>query len=407
MKKAQINFLTLGLVGLLLFVTFSCKDEFTEEDALNAQQQVDLTIHVIDASTPDSKPVAGVVVTVSQGSASTAVTTDANGAASFPKIKVGEFVYSVTAENYTTANGTNNADPDNFRQGQVTAQIGIYPLTGDNVAVIRGTAIMEKDLTNLAPEVANGVKVFADVSLNWGTKTFSTTTDAQGNYELKVPTNGPNGTSVNIRFSDFEADQIIVISKYADETGDFFTSPQVLPRKETIKTVFSRSTTAQLNRLFDQNTAPTTTATGLRSVYGVADAPSATGTLAIVNAVLTNASGEVTGVTFNNGGNYAGDADGKVNVVITSLDGGSGASIQFTLNAATSLTDGAVTSVVTKGSGYPINMFTAGANLTLNKTNLRTPAGSGAGSITVFPGTVSISNIDFGSGIARPREIKR
>jgi hypothetical protein len=109
---------------------------------------------------------------------------------------------------------------------------------------------------------------------------------------------------------------------------------------------------------------------------------------------------------FDNAGNYAGDADGKVNVVITSLDGGSGASIEFTLNGASSLLDGAVTSVLTAGSGYPKNMFSANANHTLNKVNIRTPAGSGTGSITLFPGTVSISNVDFGSGVARPRELR-
>src|SRR6185436_9988643 len=100
MKKAQINFLTLGLVGLLLFVTFSCKADFTVEDALNAQQEVDLTIYVIDRSTTDFAPVADASVTVTQGSVTTVVTTDAKGAANFPKIKVGDYVYNVTKADF-------------------------------------------------------------------------------------------------------------------------------------------------------------------------------------------------------------------------------------------------------------------------------------------------------------------
>jgi hypothetical protein len=411
MKKTQIKFLTMAMVGLLLLGTYSCKDEYTEEDALKAQQEIDLTIYVVDNTSSGRNPIANAKVTVSQAGTSTEVTTNDKGVAQFPKIKVGGYTYSVTAENYTSTSGTYEADPGNYRQGQVTQQIILYALAGENTATIRGTVIMEKDLTNGTPEPVASYKVYADVSLsNLGTKTFTATTDAQGNYQMVVPTNGANGSSVSLRFPDFEADQVIAFNKYYDATNadNFFTEPQVLPQKETIKTIFSVNTGGGINRYFRTSGGSTVTSitNQIRSVYAVAEAPPTGGTRAIIDEVYTNALGEVTGIDFNTGGNYTGDADGKVTVTITSLDGGSGASISIPLtgvtttgNASTAYNDNSPT--IVPGSGYPKNSN----NFTLNKVNLKDP--SGTTSLYIYAGQFYYANMDFGTGVSRVKELQR
>jgi hypothetical protein len=410
MKKTQlIKFLTLVLIGFVLLGTYSCKDEYTEEDALKSQQEVDLTIYVVNRAASFA-PIKDAKVVVSQGGLTFEGTTNDKGVVSFPKIKVGGFAYSVIAEGFTSANGINQSSPSNYRQGQLTQQVSLYALAGEHLATIQGKAIVEKDLTNLISEPAAGVKVYADVSLYNETSgnfihTVSATTDANGNYSLTVPTNGNNNsTYVAVRFTDFETEQTIAINKYADEEGEFTSIPQVLPRVEKIKTLFSVSTSSQLNRWYTGSSS--SSANGMRSLYAIAEAPPTGGTQAIIDQVYTNSKGEVTGLHFYNGGNYSGDADGKVSVTIVSLDGGSGASVEIPLSGTITTTSALTaynnnSSTIVKGSGYPINS----ENHTLNKTSLRSP--SGASSLNVYPATIHIANADFGTGIARPKQIVR
>jgi hypothetical protein len=186
MKQNKFRFLSIVLSGLMLVAAISCQEQYTEEDALNAQQEIDLTIYVVDASSADFKPVTGAKVSLIQGEKTVDVTTTETGVANFPKIKVGGYAYKVTADNFATIGGVNSANPTNFRQGQVTQQINMYATSGDNSATIRGTASIEKDVTNANPEVAANLKIFVDVFLNSGTQTFTATTDDKGFYEVKV-----------------------------------------------------------------------------------------------------------------------------------------------------------------------------------------------------------------------------
>ncbi|MBY0436510.1 MAG: carboxypeptidase-like regulatory domain-containing protein, partial [Cyclobacteriaceae bacterium] len=224
------------LVASLILVT-SCKEKFSEEDALKAQQEVDLAIYVTNQTDPAQPPVAGANVTVTISGKTTSVTTDAAGAALFPKIQVGTYVYKVEAASFITAAGTGSANPSNFRQKQVTQQVNLISLADADLATVKGTITMEKDVTNLTKEGASGVDVYFNVYLNIGQRVFTTKTDANGNYQIKLPTNGVNQqTYVEILYADIEADQVIAVNKFSDEVGSF---PQILPRKETLKTVFS------------------------------------------------------------------------------------------------------------------------------------------------------------------------
>jgi hypothetical protein len=394
MKRAHIKFLTFSVIALLCIAMISCEDDFTEKDALEAQQQVDLTIYVVDPSTPNEQPVSGAKVTVSQGTTTTEVTTDDKGVANFPKIKVGEYVYNVTAENHTIATGEGSAAPDNFRQGQVTQRVSIYSLTGDNIATVKGTATFEKDVTNTTPEPAAGIKIIVNVDLHNGIQSFPATTDAQGNYSVQVPTMGPNtSTNVFVTYPDFEADQTIAFNKASDETGTFYATPQVLPRKENIKTVFSTS----MSYVQNHNNFPSG---NVRSVYAVAEAAPAGGKRALISTVDVNNLGEVTGVSFHDGGIYTGDIDGKVVIDIFSLENGTGAKIEVALvgNSDVSTAYSNVANrTITKGSGYPTS------NYTLNKISAQNP--SSRGGFYTSPGAINIANVYYGTGTVRPKDL--
>lgn len=386
------------LIAIMAFA-ISCKETFTEEDALKAQQEIDLAIYVVNGSDAASAPIAGATVTVNQNGVSVTGTTDATGAALFPKVKVGDFVYTVTAANFITESSQGNAGSFNFREGQVTVRIDLISTADADLATIKGTLTVEKDVTNLVREFASSVDVFFDVSLNSGTRTFTTKTDANGAYQIKVPTNPSSSTFVQIRYSDFEADQVIAINRYGDETGSFITVPQILPRKETIKTLFSPTTSGQQFR-----TIPSVNS--IRSVFATVEAPPAGGTQAIIDYVETDAQGGIVDIDFSTGGNYTGDADGKVTVTFVSLDGGTGASYVITLGSNSSVSNayfglGTGASVAkTNGAGYPKNIS---GGFTLNKITTQTPSFNT--SVSVLKGTITFANGYYGTGVYRPREI--
>jgi len=391
MKQNRFRFLSLALSGLVLLGAVSCQDDFTEEDALKAQQEIGLTIYVVNSSTAESAPVANAKVVVSQSGESQTVTTDETGVAKFSSIQIGEFVYSVSADNFTPLSGVGSADVDNFRQGQVTSRIGLYSLSDENMVTVKGNITVETDVTNFDREFAS-VKVTASVYLSGiGNRTFEGNTDASGNYSIKVPV-AAEGSDISINFPDFTADQKIALNRYNEEAS----FPEVLPRVETINTLFSVSTNYTGNPTFYEG--------DVRSLYATVEAPPAGGTQAVINTVYTNSQGEVTGVNFNNGGDYTGDADGVVNITIVSLDGGSGASIVVDLDGYSSVSSAYYADpanvTIEGGSGYPKNSD----NYTLNKIDYRWPSARTYAN-DVRPGSEVVANADYGTGVYRPRNV--
>ena len=391
MKQNRFRFLSLALSGLVLLGAVSCQDDFTEEDALKAQQEIGLAIYVVNNSTKDYAPVANAKVVVSQSGESQEVTTDENGVAKFPAIEIGEYVYTITADKFATVSGLNSVNVDNFRQGQVTDRIALYSLDDANMATVKGNVTIETDVTNFTREFAS-VTVSVDVELdNIGTRTFTGVTDASGNYSIKVPVDA-NGSYISIRYPDFTADQTIAVERYPEE-GSF---PEVLPRVEKINTLFSTSTSYTGNPYFYSE--------NVRSLYATVEAPPTDGVQAVINQVYTNSKGEVTGVNFSNGGDYSDDADGKVTVTIVSLDGGSGASLVVTLDGNSSVSTAynadPANVALTAGSGYPKNSD----NYTLNKIDYRWPSSRNSAN-NVLPGNEVVANADYGTGVYRPKDV--
>lgn len=194
----HIFIFTLGLA----FTLSSCdNNEFTEEDALKSLQQVSLQVSVLDAAN-DNIPVEGTQVQIGTIGANTISTTNEFGIASFDKVPIsGNIVMSVTKTDYTTTTTIINTIPNNYRQNVISSIVKTYALTGDNIVTVSGQLTLESDLTNANREVlANTEVVVKNHSLQSTQKYFSTKTDENGFYEIKIPVASDNSDQLSITF---------------------------------------------------------------------------------------------------------------------------------------------------------------------------------------------------------------
>ncbi|MCG8389516.1 MAG: hypothetical protein MJA30_28445, partial [Cytophagales bacterium] len=138
----------------------ACDDDFTEEDALNAQQTIDLSIHVIDFFNTTS--LQDVSVSVVQDGTTISGTTNEQGVATFTDIEIGGSIpVTVSRENYTTVQRLVSVNVTNFRQGQRTETIPVLSLT-ENTGTITGRLEIETDVTNEDTEIVpEGTEVTA------------------------------------------------------------------------------------------------------------------------------------------------------------------------------------------------------------------------------------------------------
>jgi len=388
MKNRVLQFFALFLAASMLF---SCQDEFTEEDALNAQQQIDLAIYVFNAASADQAPVAGATVTLIQGGETKTATTDESGSALFTGAKVGGFIYSVEGENFTKVVEEDYLDTDNFRQGQETFSIGVYPVDAENTAIIKGRVAIETDLTNETTEYASGIQLIAYANLDNGTKTFSVTTDEDGYYEIAIPADYSSSTSVDIRFPDLELNQTLAYNKISTETGSF---PEVLPEINEYPVLFSMYTGGREN----YNNFPT----NINPVYALAeDSPNDDN--AVIGYVYVNGDGEIYDVDFNDGGDYTGFASDSVDVQFTDITGaGSGALLRISVENYSNLSSAYYWGQyrLVSGSGY--------ANDDLNYNSYESASMNSSDRemrLYVYPGTTTVANADYGTGIYREDDL--
>ncbi|MEQ8303583.1 MAG: carboxypeptidase-like regulatory domain-containing protein [Cyclobacteriaceae bacterium] len=392
--KTKFNLITTSFIIGLMALSISCKEQFTEEDSLNAQQLVDFAIYVFDQSSADEAPIAGATVTFLQGGGKVEATTDESGFALFPKVKFGGFVYTITAENFTSVTEDDYIDPDNFRQSQETYSVGLYSLNDENLATMKGDVRLETDLTNDAPEFMEGITLRFKVYLNNGQKVFLATTDSEGKYEVKLPVN-QYGSTVEVQYPDMLINQKIAFNKLSTDPKFF---PEVLPQVAMVETLFAMYTSGGI--LKNNSNYPIT---DVAPIYAIAEPAPNGQTTAEIDFVYTD-EGEITDIDFNTGGNYAGDADGKVSITFTSLLGGSGASLVITLGDQTNLSsayngNGTASSVLVGGSGYPEQ------NYFLNRVGYRSPSlnsSNRTNSFYLYPGTITFNNPDYGTGVSRP-----
>lgn len=390
MTKVRTKIIAMMMLSVAIF-TFSCEEEFSEEDALNAQQSVDLAIYVVNNSAVSEDPVEGARVTVSQNGETREVMTDATGAALFPEARIGGYVYKIEAENFTTLSGSSSISTSNFRIGQVTARYELNSTgTPEQMATLKGVVEIESDLTNEVTEYAGGIMLNVEVDLDNKTLNFQTTTNEQGEWELQVPTDASGSTYLTVRFPDLEMDQTIAFMKKSGEPGSF---PEVLPAITTYPTLF----TMYDGDLQNYNNYPVN---NIHSVYAIApNAPDGQQT-AIIDEVYVDNDGEVYDLDFDTGGNYSGATTDSVDIAFTDITGsGSGALLRISVENYSSLSSAYFWGeyrFVSHGSGY--------ADEYLNKTSYQGPSVDNSSreySVTVRPGTTTVINVDYGTGTYR------
>ncbi|MGB4971078.1 MAG: hypothetical protein WBO32_00375, partial [Cyclobacteriaceae bacterium] len=271
----------LGSIFLLTLsmVIWSCKDDFTAEDQLKLQAQleqeaadaeaarqaakdaadksaaqekdsVSLAIQVYNASitatslggrTSGVKGLTGITVALStQGTVSTA-TTDADGLAIF-LVQPGSMSGTLTGTGFATANFTISVDEEEDNEGQeggerltnASVTLPLFANTGATTARVSGPATFQGDLLNDTREsVPDGVTItfrpdqndlrtyYINGSSNSADVDFYSfqgafiATVTGGVYSIDLPV-GADGLDYTRDLSDFTADQMIAINAFAN-----------------------------------------------------------------------------------------------------------------------------------------------------------------------------------------------
>ena len=361
----------------------ACEDEFTEKDALDAQQTIDVSIYVFDVVTDSSLVNAEVTMIVAGGEET--VMTNELGIAYFTKVKIASNVLvSVEKDNYAKINTAINISTDNYRQSQYTANIALYSLTS-NTAIIKGRLEIETDLTNDETEyVAEGTNIYAYLSNFNGTSTeFVATVDSNGYYEFIVPADN-YGTSYEIKYPTFELSQ--TIAKNGDKGDPEF--PETFPTIETINTLF--------NPVGSAVSIP-----WVPSIYAYVNSAT-TGETAVIDYIdVDPTDGSITDIDWATAGSeYTADS---VDIVVVSLFEGSGAVIRVDVDT-TEFGGGVVRTgfsnmeIHNAGSAYP----TYG---NANKVSSHSPSLT-SGVNNLKSGEIRVVNGDYGTGILRDEEIE-
>ncbi len=376
MKK--IRFKLLLSLAMLAVVFTACEDEFSEKDALDAQQSIDLSVYVFDGYSNTGVENASVTI-IKDGSDKTSET-NSMGIASFSNVKIGgNMPVEVEKEGYTPVRTMANIDVDNYRQGSYTVNVPVLSLD-TNTATIKGELNIQTDLTNdsvEAPPAETKISAFVHMG-NVQPVEIMATTNAEGKFEFVVPSKDQGGVDLEIKYPTLTIDQ--TIAKNRDKGQPEF--PATEPSIASIPTVFNPSGNAENV----PNSVP--------SVYAIVPEPSGEGETAVIGNVGVNGDGEISYLNISDwGSGYA--ADDSVDIAINSLFEGSGAEVTGYINGSGELTNYAIKS---PGSGYP----------TFNNAN-RDPQQSPA--FTTWINNLKSDEIrviegHYGSGTYREQEIE-
>ncbi|MEK6481462.1 hypothetical protein WJR50_28220 [Catalinimonas sp. 4WD22] len=209
MKKSLLGLLGLSIFGLGILT--SCEDEFTEEDALQRQEELlnkqqenavaleNLTheqlmaytrlqdsleriggvivysVRVMDAANANTTNarkamVEGATVTVIQNGVAISETADENGIVVFDDMRIGQVNVTAKIENYTSAFFTADITPsyaDNKTVHNASTTVPLFPITVEaGAGRITGKVYAETNLLNDDPEMAVGAKVTASIDLS-------------------------------------------------------------------------------------------------------------------------------------------------------------------------------------------------------------------------------------------------
>ncbi len=381
MKMNKKSTLVLVIMATIAIFVSSCKDKFTEEDLLNAQQTIDYSVVIKDIAT--LLGIEGATVTIVQDGVELTGTTNAQGVATFLKISVGNgFPLTITAANYATVTSNVNISAD-YRQAEETDFFYTLSQTA-TLATVKGVVEIETDVTNQTREKVGSGTVTAVFTPSFYNNlpllnihfTITATTAADGTYSMQLPTFG-DGVEYDIFVNDIEVAQTIAYNREVGQPA----FPATLPQIGSILTAFTDSG------------SPATIPGGVPSVFAVVNAtPTGVGAQAATLGVNINALGVVTSVSvFGSGFGYAASST-TLPITITSLKGGTGAVVTANTNASGQVTF--ANAPASGGSGYPASNPAANVNLATFAQNLNN-------SEVVRPGDTRVINIYYGTGTSR------
>ena len=396
MKKKIQTVLKKVLVICILFPAVlminSCREEFSEKDALEILSRVDAVFYIFDKSSSDYLPVENATITVIQGTQETELVTNESGMATFPNLKLGTIFYRVEASNYLSYSGNQSLYNEGGLIDQQTISIGLFNLSDESLATVKGRVLIDTDLTNDDTEFAVNVSLNLRVQVDQQYLDFSATTDSEGRYEFKVPAE-TYGSYTIMRIPDLEISQKIAYNRIAGDERQF---PDILPQLEDVLTIFSTNTSSNRNH----NNYPVESVIPYYAIAEPAPKPENT---AIISSVYTDGQGQIAGLNFSYGGDYSGDADNRVRVNVISMGQGQGAYFDFVIGPEfTSLQDIYFYGnyVLQPGSGYPDEEYY------YNRIPYRAPTPQTGDARekylgNIVPGSTTIVNIDYGTGVYR------
>ena len=199
---------------MIPWIMISCeKDRYSEEEAMDSLQHTDLFIQIQNGST-FSETLEDAKVSLSHEGESSEKTTDSTGCVVFKNLNIGEKVtVQVSKKNYTRAVFEVSTSPGSYQVSQITKTLKIYPLTGENLATVKGQLTLETDLTNRKREyVANKqIKVVNHNLSKNQVGTFTGKTDSLGNYQVKVPVNPQGSDNLEVLFPVVDTTQTLAM----------------------------------------------------------------------------------------------------------------------------------------------------------------------------------------------------
>ena len=182
-------------------VLSSCEDEFTEQDAIKAQQEtlmaleaqndslnrvgakINYTVTVAAAgqgSTTNGRTAAanlaeGATVTVVQAGKTHTETAGKGGVATFTGLMRGQAVVTVEAADHTTVTYTTTLGSNGSQENNVGTLIPVFPLTVEaGASKVSGKVWVELDATNDEPEAAKGAIIQATINAETAIKNYLT-----------------------------------------------------------------------------------------------------------------------------------------------------------------------------------------------------------------------------------------
>lgn len=228
LKQKGVNALQ-QLVNTAALNQLKVSDSLARASAIAAAKQ-DYSVAVVDVVS--NKPISGADVTVSSQGKVIAAKTNAQGIATFTSLYLfptSSFLVSKTGYAATQ-----------ILQKDITLGTAKLWNTTDLSNEISGTLYIETDLTNITPEKV-GANVLVTASTNvpngvsgYYTISFPTYSLSNGTYSLKLPA-APSG--YNLTFGQIAANQKLFIN--ATEADPIKTFPYSLPSLTTIKTYFN------------------------------------------------------------------------------------------------------------------------------------------------------------------------